>query len=421
MPNRWAVANGNWSNPATWSGSLIPTASDDVFANNFTVNVDTSFQVLSLRNTASASAVVAGGSFNFNSGSISGSMTSLSGIVMGANNLITVTATTGIVTISAPLTNIIGINTTSTQVINYTGNCDLIVTASSLNAAAANNTPSINKTSTGTLTVIGNVIGTTWSAAASVPGAIVSSAGNTIVIGNVIGSLTVAIGGIASCGITQTAGSLTVVGTLFGGSILSTNSAVNFSGTSLTVNGTVIGGGGTGGAPGITVSSAATVNISGSMIAGVAPAVLSTNLSATNIFTGPLINNNAVMAVQCARMFMPNTPTQWQFQTDAIGTSQTLYTADWPTTYPSASNVRLGTVYSGSLVGTLVMPTASSVQFGVPVGNTTGSTVLTTASLATTIWERPRTQLTGSGTIGNRLQNAVTPATVGNQIASYLL
>ena len=98
MPNRWAVANGNWSSAATWSGSLIPTASDDVFANNFTVNVDTSFQVLSLSNAASASAVVAGGSFNFNSGSISGSCTRTvanTSLVHGATNLIQMTATTG--------------------------------------------------------------------------------------------------------------------------------------------------------------------------------------------------------------------------------------------------------------------------------------------------------------------------------------
>ncbi len=57
MPTRWAIANGNWSNTATWnSGSIlgIPTASDDTFSNTFTVNIDQSFQVLTLNSTARA-------------------------------------------------------------------------------------------------------------------------------------------------------------------------------------------------------------------------------------------------------------------------------------------------------------------------------------------------------------------------------
>jgi hypothetical protein len=128
------------------------------------------------------------------------------------------------------------------------------------------------------------------------------------------------------------------------------------------------------------------------------------------------------MAVQAARMFLSSNSTEWQFTSDAIGVSQSLYTADLIPTYPSASDVRLETSYSsGSLTGTLAMPQASSVQFGVPVDNTTGSAVLTTASLASAIWDRQRSQLTTTGSIGERLQNVATPSTVGTQISSYLL
>jgi hypothetical protein len=94
MATVWAVNNGNWSNASTWSGSYIPQSGDDVFANNRTVNVDVSFDVASLRNT-SGTGITAGGSFNFNSGSISGSVTAISPLSAGATNLITVTATTG--------------------------------------------------------------------------------------------------------------------------------------------------------------------------------------------------------------------------------------------------------------------------------------------------------------------------------------
>ena len=57
MPVRWAVASGNFSNLAIWndSGSLgFPTASDDIWANSFNVNIDQSFSAISLNNTARA-------------------------------------------------------------------------------------------------------------------------------------------------------------------------------------------------------------------------------------------------------------------------------------------------------------------------------------------------------------------------------
>jgi hypothetical protein len=55
------------------------------------------------------------------------------------------------------------------------------------------------------------------------------------------------------------------------------------------------------------------------------------------------------------------------------------------------------------------------------VDNTTGSAVLTTASLASAIWDRQRSQLSTTGSIGERLQNVATPTTTGTQISSYLL
>ena len=52
MPNRWPIASGNWSDSAIWSGSIIPTASDDVYANNRIVTIDQNITVTSLRNSA---------------------------------------------------------------------------------------------------------------------------------------------------------------------------------------------------------------------------------------------------------------------------------------------------------------------------------------------------------------------------------
>jgi hypothetical protein len=52
MPLRGAVANGNWSNPATWNGGILPAVGDVVASNGFTVTIDQNINVDSLTNTA---------------------------------------------------------------------------------------------------------------------------------------------------------------------------------------------------------------------------------------------------------------------------------------------------------------------------------------------------------------------------------
>jgi hypothetical protein len=61
MANYRAIANGNWSNLATWqddslgyfaNSTVLPTSSDDVYANNFTVTIDGTRNASTIRNTA---------------------------------------------------------------------------------------------------------------------------------------------------------------------------------------------------------------------------------------------------------------------------------------------------------------------------------------------------------------------------------
>lgn len=62
MAERWAVATGNWSNTATWNGGTLPGATDDVYANGFTVTINQNVTANSLKVIAGTTAA-AGGTF----------------------------------------------------------------------------------------------------------------------------------------------------------------------------------------------------------------------------------------------------------------------------------------------------------------------------------------------------------------------
>jgi hypothetical protein len=84
---------------------------------------------------------------------------------------------------------------------------------------------------------------------------------------------------------------------------------------------------------------------------------------------------------------------------------------------PAQSDVRFGVTYqSGAKTGSAYIPSAASVGFGVPVDNTTGTAALTPAS----VWDASTSSLTTSGSIGERLKNASTVDTTGDQLAALL-
>jgi hypothetical protein len=84
---------------------------------------------------------------------------------------------------------------------------------------------------------------------------------------------------------------------------------------------------------------------------------------------------------------------------------------------PAQSDVRFGVSYQGgSKTGSAYIPAAASVGFGVPVDNTTGTAALTPAS----VWDAATSSLTTSGSIGERLKNASTVDTTGDQLAALL-
>ncbi len=88
---------------------------------------------------------------------------------------------------------------------------------------------------------------------------------------------------------------------------------------------------------------------------------------------------------------------------------------------PAASNVRDGVSYaSGALTGTCKVPAAASVAYGVPVDATTGTAYLSQSDVLAAVWGAATSSLTTAGSIGERLKNAATVASTGDQLASAL-
>lgn len=53
MATRYAVATGNFNNGAIWDNGSVPTSTDDLYANNFTITINGTYTVQTIRNTAS--------------------------------------------------------------------------------------------------------------------------------------------------------------------------------------------------------------------------------------------------------------------------------------------------------------------------------------------------------------------------------
>jgi hypothetical protein len=291
MADRKAVANGIWGDTATWDGGTLPADTDDVYANNFQVTINTNRTAASVRTTSGGTvAAVAGGKFIINDAvtltanviagttvcvdaqgpnamAIVGNVTggSSAGAYGAQNN------NDGTLTITGVVTG--GTNATA-QGVQNTGTGSLVVNGNPVNTAQTN---AIQNAGTGSVTVTGNLACT----AACATSVLNNAGGGPVTInGNVTGG-TVATGyGINLAGAGST---LTVNGLILGGNATTTVSApgVIMSGTGCTVNavnpGSVaVRGGPTGTAQyGIlTVSSGDIVNVTGDVEGGASAGVL---------------------------------------------------------------------------------------------------------------------------------------------------
>ena len=156
--------------------------------------------------------------------------------------------------------------------------------------------------------------------------------------------------------------------------------------------------------------------------------LLSTSTTAINLCTGPFIcSNYGFFPYQVNRMHLiPTTSSYFEFRDEttdgavspgAIAPATQLVSPATLISNLATSDVRFGIVYAlGTLTGTLRMPVANQVTFGIPVDNTFGNAVLTAAS----VWDYLVSNITTADSIGVRLKNVATPQTTGEQLEAFL-
>ena len=432
MPNRWPINSGNWSNSAIWSGSLIPTASDDVFLNNQTVTLDQTIIVRSINNTATGSAI-AGGQLNiFSDYNITATPTGISSngaIVTGG--YIKYYNTGSISIIATFLQTLNTLENVNGGTINITGDVRL-----PSNGIANGRT--ITNRANGVINILGNITcpGNTTSGNNAV---LNSSNGNVNIIGNVIGGNN----GAGPHGIVNNSnGIITVTGNVVGGSVTTTYGINNNSTGTVNVTGNVNGSAFSTNTFGINNASIGTVNVTGNSIAASWPAIASTtagiinvigqlqasptanavsstSTTATNVFSGPFINSGSRNAIYCYNVRLyDDVTTRYTIGVSGSTNTISLVSPDQVTGVPSGSNVRAGISFGpgNELTGSMQVPNPQSVSIGVAVDNTVGTAITKPEDL----WNFALTSLTASNSIGQRLASTSTSASNAAIINSFM-
>jgi hypothetical protein len=475
MPNRWPIANGNWSDTAIWNGGLgLPTASDDVYANLKTVVIDTNVTVFRMTNAASASAILGGGTFllangvtltatsptgitpfapvasgsvllisGSNSATIIGNLRPLrnssgawpsgsAGLTLSVRNNAQVTIT-GSVAGNSGFIGSIGITVSgSGAVVNISGSVETgpgqggITSQAGISVSPRGSVNINGNVSFFNITDLGaaNAIVFNSSDILTITGSVIQTDANNSTIANTSGTGSIYISGSLIGRTTSTsaiiskttAGDIIVIGNLLGPT--SANAISHTSTGNIIVSGSIIKIGA--GIP-ISTTGASTTIVTGSIsftgsISG--PVISSTSTSGLVRIASPVASFNTFNPIYSPRIqYFSDSRPAYTFQSDTFGKDVTFYDVSYTASLPSQTDVRSGSLYGGSneFSGSMVVPSTGSVRFGVPVDNTTGSATLTPQDILTYATQN----LTGSNTIGARLRNISTTQTAAATIAAF--
>jgi hypothetical protein len=95
-------------------------------------------------------------------------------------------------------------------------------------------------------------------------------------------------------------------------------------------------------------------------------------------------------------------------------TNITFSTPDFATDLPADDDVRFGTAFGGTHTGSLRVPNPNQVAVGIQTDDTVGTAVLNPED----VWNFDRDDAVTAGSMGERLKNAATVSSTGDQIAA---
>lgn len=415
MAFRYAVASGLWSSTSTWDGgTTVPTASDQVFANGQNIIIDTNATAEYFSNQATGSTAI-GGSFIMLNGVTVTATTSSMGFRPYQNpasaSLMIISGSNSATMIGSLYS--MGASTTQGVTVTISGSANLTITGS-ISGNSLTNARGITHTSTGTLRILGNVYsGPSQGGVNLHDGITLLNTGTTIIQGNIYSYNP---GGTPSCAPIRcsAAHTLIITGSLYTDEI---TLIVNTTGNgNIYISGSIIPYAGNNRA--ISKTTAGILEVIGPIIGNTA--VVSTSTTATNRFTGPFIPylSTDLQPVVCPRItFISSSSPYMTYSTNTIGQNISFYDTSYTSSVPASINVRSGSLYGSTnqFSGSMVVPSTSSVRYGVPVDTVTGSAVLTPQD----ILNFNITNLTGSNTIGARLKNISTLQTIAATIAAF--
>jgi hypothetical protein len=229
MPDRWAIAAGNYSNPSTWNDGLgVPTALDDVYADGWTVTVDQDVTAISL-NTTQRSGGTNGGQFNASVAN----RTITANINAGSNHCLVVTVTG--ITLNG---NIVG--GTATGMFGFYVNANSIsytINGNATGGSAANCVGVRVNGSNNTAVFNGNCNGGSFSNSYGYHQNAAIGTGSLTINGNCVGG---SAGGCYGLYLGSASGTCTINGNAQGGSITTTAGVYNASTGVVVLNGIAI-------------------------------------------------------------------------------------------------------------------------------------------------------------------------------------
>lgn len=370
-----------WNSAANGSGSWLTWASlaagDILVANgktSITINVNTTCALL----TTLATGGTGGGGFILSPGiTLTASVTAQTSTCITRSAGGADAAIIGNIDGTANTTGVPAVLNSSTGNITVTGN---------VSGTNGTNSPAVQNSSTGVITVIGNA---TAGSSSSGGGSGVSNtgAGTVYITGNCVGSSS----SFSACHgvLNSSTGTVIVTGNCTGGSGSSSSShgIMNNSTGTVTVTGNVTGGLSTT-SFGILNVSTGRVNINGNICASAINSAIQNTAGGSFLVNGNAIcDANGTQAMGRGIVLIPESAQVYhQYRSGtllAVSTQRTLYTGGVNLNQPAVGDVRSGTVYGASneYTGTCAVPGASSVAAGVPVDNTTGTAILTATTL----------------------------------------